>query len=305
MYRNIVVPLDGSPFAECALPPALSIARRAGAALQVVRAHVPPTSFQVSAEVPPQQTLETSIRESERAYLEGVVERITATAPSVTVSSTMMDGPAADAIHNRAIAVPADLVVMATHGRGSFSRFWLGSVADALIRRLPTPILLVRPQQTTPDLTRDELLKHILIPLDGSEIAEQVLEPAATLGMLMQADYRLLRVVDPLGSAGTDASGYSISGLVPEGGERLKKEAEDYLERVAVRLRRQSLSVLTRVVVSCQAAEAILAEAEKSPTDLIALETHGRGGLARVLLGSVADKVVRGSSTPVLVHRPR
>ena len=194
---------------------------------------------------------------------------------------------------------------MATHGRGSMSRFWLGSVADKLVRSLPLPILLVLPQEQASDLALDRVLQHILVPLDGSELAEQALGPAVALGSLMVADYVLVRVVDPLEPAGRDAQGFLISGLAPEGLQRLQEEAAAYLERTAEHLRARSLQVFTRVLINSQAAEAILQEAGTPPIDLIALETHGRGGLARLLLGSVADKVVRGTPTPVLVHRPQ
>src|SRR5438067_676921 len=92
----------------------------------------------------------------------------------------------------------ADLVVMTTHGRGPLGRLWLGSVADALVRDLAMPLLLVRPQETAPDFKREPLLKHLLLPLDGSPLAEQMLEPAVALGTLMEADYTLLRVIKPV-----------------------------------------------------------------------------------------------------------
>jgi nucleotide-binding universal stress UspA family protein len=89
-------------------------------------------------------------------------------------------------------------VAMSTHGRGPLSRFWLGSVADALMRRLPVPLLLVRPQEGAPDLSEEPPLRRILIPLDGSALAEEVLAPALALGGLVGAEYTLLWVVRPL-----------------------------------------------------------------------------------------------------------
>ena len=85
--------------------------------------------------------------------------------------------------------------MMTTHGHGPLSRFWLGSVADEMVRRATTPILLVRPHEKAIDLAAEPVLRHILIPLDGSALAEQVLGPAAALGSLLQCDdYTLLRV---------------------------------------------------------------------------------------------------------------
>lgn len=87
---------------------------------------------------------------------------------------------------------------MTTHGRGPVSRLLLGSVADRLVREVPIPVLLVRPHEAAPDLASEPVLRHILVALDGSALAEQVLEPVVALGTLMQADYSLLRVYGPL-----------------------------------------------------------------------------------------------------------
>jgi nucleotide-binding universal stress UspA family protein len=295
MYRSLLVPLDGSAFAEHALPFAASIARRAGAALQVVHAHVPVTNLYISSELVGDLTLDATIRENEVAYLDGVVKRLAENIP-VRASRTLVDGLIAGALHEQALAVGADLVVMATHGRGPLSRFWLGSVADTLVRRLPMPILLVRPQEETPNLATDVTVRRILIPLDGSDLAEQILEPATELGCLTQAEYTLIRVVEPFVPPPHQLPGPLF--------DQLAREAQTYVDGVAERLRGRSLRVETHVVMNRFAATAILDEARVHATDLIAMKTHGRGGLARLLLGSVADKVLRGALTPVLLHRP-
>ncbi len=295
MYRSLMVPLDGSPFAEHALPFAASIARRTGAALQIVQAHVPVASLYSGSELVADLTLDSTIRENETAYLDGVAKRLTEAVP-VRVSRTLVDGMVADALHEQALAAAADLVVMATHGRGPFSRFWLGSVADALVRRLPMPILLVRPRDETPNLAAEIPVRRVLIPLDGSDLAEQILRPATELGSLTQAEYTLLRVVEPFLPPPHQLPGPLF--------DQLAREAQTYLDGVAGRLREQSLRVETRVVINRFAAAAILEEARVHTADLIALGTHGRGGLARLLLGSVADKVIRGAVTPVFVYRP-
>jgi nucleotide-binding universal stress UspA family protein len=242
------------------------------------------------------------IRDQEKSYLEGVAKRVSASS-SLQVHPILLDGIAADSIRERAQATGSDLIVMTTHGRGPLSRFWLGSVADQLVRRSPVPILLVHPSSGAPDLTSDTVLLRILIPLDGSELAEQILQPAIDLGRLMDADYTLLRVVEPVGSVAYDAPMY----VLPSDARRADqdhREAQVYLERVAERFRRQSLSVRIRVLTSPHPATSIIDEGMTDGAQLIALQTHGRRGLARILLGSVADKVVRGASMPVLVFRP-
>lgn len=298
MYRTILVPLDLSIFAEHALPLALTLARRTKAKLHLVLVHVP-----LLGSVEDYNIADAKVRQEERAYLDGITSRLTAVA-QVDVSNVMLNPPIADAIDQHARDVRADLTVMTTHGRGPLARFWLGSIADRLLRRMPTPILLVRPHEAKINLEQDQSLRHILIALDGSTLSEQILEPATDLGTVMQADFQLIRVVDPLQSAGRDTEGFLITGLAPEGLKRLQEEAAAYLEKVADRFRSRSLRVETRLLINSQTATAILEQANSTPTDVIALETHGHGGLTRFFLGSVADKLVRGATVPVLVHRP-
>src|SRR5262249_60106406 len=131
----------------------------------------------------------------------------------------------------------------------------------------------------------------------GPRRAEQVLEPALALGKLTEADYTLVQAASPLLLAGEDVAGYSLGAAAESFIERLRQDAQAHLERVARRLRAEGLRVETRVVVGEQPAVAILDEARARPTDLIALATHGRRGVARLLLGSVADQVVRGAAT--------
>jgi nucleotide-binding universal stress UspA family protein len=310
MYRSLLVPLDGSAFGEHALPLALSLARRLGAALQVVHVHVPIPWGHGECGVPFDETLDREWRERDRAYLDAVVERLAAVA-AAPPSSALLDGPVADAVSRHAAATGADLLVMATHGRGPLARFWLGSVADALVRQASVPVLLVQPKEGAPDLAREQVVRRVLIPLDGSELGEQILGPALALGAATQAEYTLLRVVKQMTPVSYDPASGRVSGLRESLLRQLQAmdrqqwtEAQDYLERLAVSLRARPVTVQTRVVSHEQPAAAILDDAQKNAVDLIALATQGRGGLKRLLLGSVADKVVRGAATPVLVCRP-
>jgi nucleotide-binding universal stress UspA family protein len=299
MYRSLLVPLDGSPFAEQALPMARRIARRAGASVNVVLVHVPFTAAYADSIAPGTCEAEASSLKQERAYLDGIVKRITDLA-STPVSSALLEGQVvAETLNAHASTTGTDLIVMTTHGRGPLSRFWPGSVADELVRRATTPILLIRPQEIAPDLGAEPMLRHILVPLDGSDLAEKVLEAAVGLGTLLESDYRLVRIYGPLIDTALDAS---LGGSqLPV--EQLRAEAEGYLQRVAGRLQEQGHVIQTQAVLGQHPASAILDAAQGATVDLIALETHGRRGLRRLLMGSVADKVIRGASTPVLVHR--
>lgn len=304
MVRTILVPLDGSAFAEHALPLALAIARRMDAALRLVQVHDPVATLAGMEGAIVDPGWDAAARENERAYLDGAVERLRKLG-AVPVTSALRDGPVAAAVDAEAAVHQAALVVMTSHGRGGLSRLWLGSVADQFIRRSTgTPILLLRPHEAAPDFQNDAAPRHFLIPLDGSALAEQILPPALALGRALGADFTLLRAIDPLLPAGLDAEGFLVCGLDAAALPGLRADAETYLERVAERLRKNGAVVRTRVVVNGRPELAIL-EAAAAPTDLTALATHGRGGMQRLLLGGVADKVLRGSSTPVLVLHPR
>jgi nucleotide-binding universal stress UspA family protein len=304
MYRSILVPLDGSPFAEQALPLALSIANRAGASLEVVQVHVLYAFQELACSWLPFDPTEDAVyKEHERACLDAVLGRLQKTA-SVPVTATLLDGLTVDGILERARTTAADLIVMTTHGRGPMSRFWLGSVADEVVRNAPAPILLVRPQEASAGPAPEPNLRRILIPLDGSELAEQVREPAIALGGLMDSEYTLIRVVQ---SRSLPANHPAVAELRTGEKPRLEKrkaEAQAYLDRVAERLRAQALRIQTHVVVAESVATAVLDMAREKDIDVIAVATHGRSGLKRLLLGSVADKIVRGAFTPVLVYRP-
>ncbi|HXG09198.1 MAG TPA: universal stress protein [Gemmataceae bacterium] len=300
-YRSILVPVDGEPFGEHALPLALGIARRAGADVRVVHVHCPLQSTFQPDRLYPDSGLDAFLRRRQQAYLAGLFRRLRKVT-SVPVTPVFLQGrEVADSLCEAAGA-GTDLVVMATHGRGPLGRFWFGSVADMLLRRLSVPLLFVRGYNAPADLTGDPLVRHVLVPLDGSAFAEQVLEPALALGTLTGADHTLLRVI-PMA---TDYSlGYPAAGSQRPLADRQQAEAWEYLRRTTDRLGGRTLRIHPRIVHDEQpVAEAILHYAQTHDADLIALATRGRGGLARLFQGSVADRVVRGASVPVLVFRP-
>ena len=309
MFRTILVPLDGSTFGEQALPWALSIARRAQASMQLLHVHRPLEATYAEMQIF-DATLNQQIREREKAYLDNTLTAVRAVSKA-PVTALCKDGEVAITIKQHAEAAAIDLIVMMTHGRGPMGRFWLGSTTDELLRDAPAPLLLIHPHDKKADLGGDLACKHLLIPLDGTPLAEQILEPAMTLAQLSGAELTLLRVVrpvmtmaQPVGSAGSFGEmAHHMMERVDGLQEQVKNEAHGYLEQVAERLRGQGLTVATQVAVEEQPGVAILHRAQP-PIDLIALETHGRRGLSRLFLGSVADKVIRGAPVPVLVQRP-
>jgi len=302
MFRDILVPLDGSRFAEAALPLASRLARLSKARLHLLLAHQPtPVLVGMGDMLPPPPELDEDRRQRERAYL---IERTAALrhAGGFPVGFREALGAPGPEICEEASRLDADLIVMATHGRGTFQRIWLGSVADYVVRHLSAPILLVPPGP--PDQpARNENIQHILVALDLSKDAEAILDPVTVVARLTGAQVTLLHIVEVLFAVGkltTPAPVVSDSALL----ETSQSEAERQLEHIAERLRQRGLRVSTRAITGVNAAGGLLDAMNEEGYDLVALTTHGRGGLRRLLLGSVADQVIRGSAKPVLVLRP-
>jgi len=312
MYRKILVPLDGSLFGESALPLAVSLARRAGAVIELIEI-MPPlgaiySDAPLSVDSELEQQLHAHDKAQHQAYLKDLAKRLGEFTP-MPVQTVLLEGDIPTLLRTHAVQAGVDLVVMTTHARGPMGRFWLGSVADELVRKLPLPLLLLRPEGEPPQYEPEPLLRHILIPLDGQPLAEQILEPALALGRLMDADYTLLRVIKTVLPVTYPLEGISLAQAAESLIERtedlqraLRQEARTYLDKVAVGLRERGFRVTTRVEVEDKPALAVLHQAVGA--DLVAMSTHGRGGLSRLFLGSVADKVIRGCHLPVLVQKP-
>lgn len=299
MYRSIVVPLDGSPFSEYAVPFAQAIARQSGATLRLIHVHIPIEEPRLDGVLRIDAHLDQESREHERAYLEQVQHQVVHEA-DLPATVTLLDGPVADALAEEIQLSDADLVVMTTHGRGGWARMWLGSVADHLLHHVTVPILLLRPHATAQP---KPVFRKVLIPLDGSRLAAQIVDKVLELDPERQAEYTLLQIVYPYVNLG-----YHGAAPVPDLDYDMtiyrQKEAQRSLEEIAQRLRADGWRVQTRVVIEERSAVVILQEARTHQADLIALATHGRGGPARLLVGSVADKVVRGAECPVLIFHP-
>jgi nucleotide-binding universal stress UspA family protein len=301
MLQSLLVPLDGSEFSERTLPLAHGLAKATGASLHLAHVHVShaPDHFlsntQFHYEGLDLSEYEARHRDEEKAYLAEVVGRL----GDASVESVLLEGRVADQIAEYATGVGADMVLMTTHGHTGVSRMWLGSVADALIRQTALPILVIHPggEGTVP---KDVLsFKHILVPLDGSDLSASILPAATELARATGARLTLLHVV-----SSTAVLGARIFPLMPDDITPAMEKAQLHLEGVAEELRKQGLEVAVHVHEHEAPARAICALGKSMGADLIALATHGYGGLKRALLGSVADKVLRGSSLPLLVQRP-
>jgi len=163
------------------------------------------------------------------------------------------------------------------------------------------PVLLVRPGQAGADAADAGPPAHILVPVDGSPVAERIIEPAIAVARVTGARMTLMRVVSP----GAIAPHPGIGLLALEATvERGSVEAHEYLDRLAEAVRAAGVPAATRVIVAARPAGAIVDDATRIGADLIAMATHGRGGIPRLALGSVADEVLRGGHTPLLLQRP-
>ncbi len=294
MYQKILIPLDGSEHSEAALALAADLARRTRAQVHLVTAIEAEMSYAFEG-------WETSVADWSQAYHEDVIARLKEGGVS-PVTARVVYGGAAEAIEREADEVQADVVVMATHGRGALSRAWLGSVADSFVRRTDLPVILVHPEgEGTDDVAA---LDTIVVPLDGSELSEAALDRALELAELFGSGFHLTRVVPfPLELASPYLP--HTATLNQQMLDDAKSEAADYLEKRAETLRIRGLRATTAVVVDQQPARGILSELAAVDGDAVAMSTHGHRGFRRMVLGSTADKVVRGCHKPVLLLRGR
>jgi nucleotide-binding universal stress UspA family protein len=208
-------------------------------------------------------------------------------------------GPIGDVLQGYARRNEVEQIVISTHGRSGISRLSLGSVTDSLIRHTTIPVLVVKPPTSYLNPLVIDAFKRIVVPLDGSTLAEQILPLVLELAKLEEAEITLLNVLIP--------QSYSQKEIVDPSLPWWDKDishAQSYLFRIAGRLRRSRVAVTTDIVIGENVASAIGDFASREKADLIAIATHGRGGLARMLRGSVADAVMHSSRLSMLVFKP-
>jgi nucleotide-binding universal stress UspA family protein len=306
MFRKLLLPLDRSSLAEQAIGHAASIARESGAAIDIVLVHEP-FPFAGYADLPWGGDADAT---AEQKYLEAVADELKSGA-QVTATCSVLRGAPAEMIIRRAREIGADLIVMTSHGRTGLSRTWLGSVADAVMRKSSIPVLMLRPQregETTRHRAAVRGVKRILIPMDGSSLATGIVPAATDFARTAHASITLLRVVPivPIVMAYEPTLPVTSLPVVPDDAatQQLVDVATSELESVAQRLHEETgITIDAHVAVSGHAAQTIVDQADALNIDIIAMSTHGRGA-SRLLLGSVADKVLRSSRVPVLLYRP-
>jgi nucleotide-binding universal stress UspA family protein len=298
MLKLILVPLDGSPFGEQAIPLAILIAERQRAEIELIHVHDSFPPYRTMGAPPIDPGLDEALRKDRISYLEAVAKWLRQ-ATSAPVTSTVLDSEAvSEALITHINERHADLVVIATHGRSGLTRLWLGSVASDLVRHSPAPVLLFHPDEKGSRALPARPFRRVLVPLDGTPEYDEAIDHALAVAGDVGAEFHLMQVIVPVVYYAEPAPVAFFDQSA------LEDLAREYLAGVANRIRSRGFTATTAVIVNVSPARAILDEAEERKADLIAMETHGRTGLARLLMGSVSDKVARAATVPVLVHRP-
>jgi nucleotide-binding universal stress UspA family protein len=298
MFHRILVPVDGSTLSEQAIPHATRIAAAFDAQLELALVHVTISLvFADSAMRGEIGRVELEQRQREANYLNELIGRVSAEAGRA-VEPVVLTGDVVPALEHEIEQRGVDLVIMTTHGRAGPERAWLGSVADALIRHVAPPVLLIRPDEHEAAPAR--AATHVLIALDGSERAERALAPATALARADAARVTLLRVVAPPRALSSPFLPHAIQFSHDELQQR-EHVAHGYIEGKVKELKLRELGCTGEVVVGYHPAHTLLQYAETHGVDLIALGTHGHGPMTRLVLGSVSDKVVRAADVPVLI----
>ena len=301
MYKVIMVPTDGSGFDREAIRVALRIAERTDAKVQLVRVLANGTFFGMAA-ADDGTSVSAELLRSERDTALSELYALAAECRAISKADITVDlhaGPIADVLEGYARRHDVDLIVISAHGRSGISRLSLGSVTDSLIRHTTIPVLVVKPPTSYLNPQVSEAFKRIVVPLDGSTLAEQILPRVLTLAKLEDAEITLLNVLVP--------QSYSQKEIVDSNLPWWDKDvslAQAYLFRMAGRLRRNGVAVTTDIVIGEHVANSIGDFASREKADLIAIATHGRGGLARMLRGSVADAIMHSARMSMLVFKP-
>ena len=311
MYKRILVPLDGSARAERAIPVAARIARAFESSIILMRVATAPidTGKFSSASGYVEETVDADLTDA-TSYLEGIAGSDELAGIKTELKTFI--GAVAPTILSASQSFHASLIVMCSHGYTGFKRWALGSVADKVTRHSPIPVFVLR-EGGPLSATAEHQPLRALVAVDGSPLSEAVLEPAAYLAAALaeatsqQGALHLLRVVDlPTGGGKFKSDAHIDTGLK----EQVRHEDEEYLSSLVHRLGEGNLELLhlaitTSVEADPDVAEAIVKKSEREKFDFIAIATHGRGGVQKWALGSVAGRVLHATKLPLLIMRPQ
>jgi len=305
MYSKILVPLDGSDIAECVLPYVEAVAKGKNK-LDVMFLYViqpldtPLTKHEFRAQI------ESEAKAAAENYLNELIEKLTY---NETVRSEVIIGEIAESIVDYAAQNEIDVIIMATHGRSGIKRWVYGSVSDKVLHESNVPIWLIR-ADIPPLFSQEKAQKiNILVPLDGSELAESVLDHIKKLANQLgeeTVDIVLTRVCELFSnpSAHPPPMAMNWEEHLEYETNRCKDICQTYLSKVEEDIRQNGLNVRSEVLVG-NPADAIIDFANKNAVNTIVMSTHGRTGIGRWALGSIADKILKGASCPIFLVRSK
>lgn len=300
MYSKILVPLDGSQTAEKVLPYARYLAGKFKVPVELLAVvDIADIASHMASEKA--RFLDTIIEDAVR-HCTSYLRAVATTFADTVVACSVEKGKAEDTIIEKAATDKAMLITMATHGRSGLNRFLLGSVAEKVLRGTVNPLLLIRATAEAKP-AGEAVLKSIIVPLDGSVLAESVLPMVADMAKKLNLEVELFRAYHiPYNVYAGDEGFYA--GNYDELLTGVRDEAVEYLDKKAAELKRLGVEKVTCVTKEGFAGDEIIALGRKTADNLIAMCSHGRSGVKRWVLGSVAETVVRHSGDPVLISRP-
>ena len=296
MYTKLLIPLDGSKTAEKVLPFARILAGTLKLPIELLAVvDISAATAHIAADKA--RYLDAIIAEGERSSRD-YLSALAATLCGVPVAFTVERGKPADVIIERAATEKGTLITMATHGRSGINRWMMGSVAEKVLRGTSTPLFLVRANEAE-TIDSAAAIKSIVVPLDGSELAESVLPTVIEVAKTLELEVVLCRAYELAASAYYGSEEYlpNYEQMLRE----VKAGAESYLEKKVQSLKAAGLAKVSWVALEGSGAEEIIRYTHEHPDALVAMCTHGRSGVSRWVLGSVAERVVRHSDDPVLV----
>ncbi len=306
MFKQILVPLDGSTLAEQALPVAARLARASSGSIVLVRVANFPVDYgggYTQAPLVTEQVIETELDNVDTYLRKIATSELLAGIPIKTES--MFGQPLQD-ILSVVESRRADLIVICSHGRTGLRRWALGSIAQGLAHQSPVPLLVLREggQVTAVSTGATQGPICALVALDGSPFAETVLLPAAHLVAQLSAP-----------GEGILHLSHVITQVGDEALQSAKKYITEVTEQLQQKLKDENLSITWSLLRDKDIAGAIVDLAEHGDNkttadqahrcDLIAMSTHGRGGLERLMMGSVTERVLHGTKLPMLIVRPQ
>lgn len=300
MYNRILVPLDSSDTAEQVLPYVCMLSKGLKAPVELLRV-IEPVSPELTD--PTHGLYLDRVAESMRTDSEEYLNKVASSLKrdGVAAATQVHEGDPATRILDEAQKDTGDLIAMTTHGRSGVTRWVFGSVTDKVLHGTQNPMLVVRARDSSEPTSADQI-KTLIVPLDGSQEAEQVLPHVLALAKGLELKVMLVQSL-PIDWIMYNEYGAYIQGHYETAAAQLEQNAIDYLKGAAKALSRKGVASVNTKFVHGHPATAVIDLAQDMEGSLIAMTTHGRSGVGRWVLGSVADKVVRQAGSPVLMVR--